>query len=349
MRFINTLCVVLLLASCKKEKPDPVPNTALTNGMLVLNEGLFQQNNSGVSWVSFSDGSVISDYFQVRTGRSLGDTGNDMQRYGGKIYIVVNVSSTVEVLDASTFESQKQILMQANGMAKQPRSIAFSNGRAYVSCYDGFVDVIDTTNLNVVQRIPVGLNPEGLAVSGNYLYVANSGGLNAPSMDSTVSVIDLSTHLETERVTVGLNPGRIIVDSEGDIYVIARGNYANIPSRLVRMDALDHSVQTFGFDASGLAEMGQKFLVSYYDFNSGQSTVGLFSPLTESMENPNYLDLSQVNTLYGIQYRASNDHIYCLDAMNFTNSGYIREYSAAGTYLNSYHVGLNPSKILFYD
>lgn len=344
------MVMVFLLFSCKKEDPEPVVVDQLSNGMLVLNEGLFQQNNSSVSWISFSSGSVLNGFFETKTQRALGDTGNDMERYGGKIYIVVNVSSTVEVLDAKTFTSLKQIQMQEGGVSKQPRALAFANGKAYVTCYDGFVDVIDTNSLNVIQRIPVGLNPEGLAVSGNFLYVANSGGLNTPTMDSTVSVIDLNTHSETERITVGLNPGDVTIDNEGDIYVIRRGNYGSVPSRMVRIDGQDHNVvETLSFDASGISEMGTKFLVSYYNFSTSQSSIGLFNPLTESMETPDFVDLSQVSTLYGVQYHPSTNRIYCLDAMNFTNSGYVRMYSSSGSYITSYHVGLNPSKIVFYE
>jgi YVTN family beta-propeller protein len=68
-----------------------------------------------------------------------------------------------------------------------------------------------------VQRIAVGQNPEGLAVSNGKLYVANSGGLNFPDVDSTVSVIDLTTHTELLKITVGKNPGGVCVDSEGDV------------------------------------------------------------------------------------------------------------------------------------
>jgi YVTN family beta-propeller protein len=350
MRFINLLILALVLFSCKKDNPDPVVVDQLSNGMLVLNEGLFQQNNSSVSWVSFANGAVSNGFFEAKTQRALGDTGNDMKRYGGKVYIVVNVSSTIEVLNAKNFTAIKQIQMQANGIAKQPRSIAFAHGKAYVSCFDGFVDVIDTASLNVIQRIPVGLNPDGLAAKGNFLYVSNSGGLNAPTMDSTLSVIDLTSHTETERITVGLNPGGVTVDDEGDIYVIRRGNYGSIPSRLVRIDGQDHNViETLPFDATSLAVMGQKFLVSYFNFSTSQSSVGLFNPLTETMESPDFIDLSQVSTLYGVHYHAGSNRIYCLDAMSFTNSGYVRVFSTAGNYLASYHVGLNPSKIVFYE
>lgn len=344
MRFISIILFLCgVLASCKKDETPPAVADTLGNGMVVLCEGLFQQNNSSVSWVNLSDQSVVTSFFEAKTTRSLGDTGNDMQRYGGKIYIVVNVSGTVEVLDAHTFAPVKQIAMTG----KQPRSVAFSGNRAFVTCYDGFVDVLDTASLSVVQRIPVGLNPEGLVVSGSKLYVANSGGLNAPLMDSTVSVIDLNTLTETDRITVGLNPGDIEVDGQGDIYVIARGNYGSIPSRMLKITG--QNVQSFSFDASGITRMGDKLLVSYYDYGSGQASVGLFNSLTEQMENPAYLDVSGITTLYGVQYDAGSNTIYCFDAVSFTNTGYVNEYTAGGAYVRRFHVGLNPSKLIRYE
>ena len=166
MRLISLIVIGFVLFSCKKDEtkcPATAPN--LANGTLVLCEGLYQQNNSSISWIDFSSGVIDNSYFVTRTNRQIGDTGNDIKRYGGKIYVVVNVSSVIEVLSASDFTSIKQIQMESGGVAKQPRSIAFYGGNAYVTCYDGFVDVIDTTSLTVTTRIPVGNNPEGLAVA----------------------------------------------------------------------------------------------------------------------------------------------------------------------------------------
>ena len=351
MRLINLFLIVSIFVSCKKEKPEePVVQSTLKSGMVVLCEGLFQQNNSTVSWVDFTNNVVSNSLFEQKTDRQLGDTGNDMQRYGGKIYIVVSVSSTIEVMDAFTFKSIKQIEMIEGSNAKQPRSIAFNGSKAYVTCYDGFVDVIDTTSLSVIQRISVGLNPEGLTVANNKLYVSNSGGLNAPAMDSTVSVIDLNNHIELQKITVGLNPGGMLTDSYGDVYVISRGDYDAVPSRLIRIDSQSDIVaDQFTFDASGLSKMNDKFLVTYYDFSSGLGSVALFNPATELIESANYLNLSNVTTLYGVQFNGSSNKLYVLDAMNFTNTGFVHEYGVGGNYIQNFHVGLNPSKLLFYE
>jgi YVTN family beta-propeller protein len=345
------ILISLLALSCKKKKVvEPEAPQTLQHGMLVLNEGLFQQNNSALGWFNFSDNSYTANFFEQKTNRSLGDTGNDMKRYGGKIYILVNVSSTVEILDARTGNSISQISMISGGTPKQPRYIAFNGSKAYITCYDGYVDVLDTVSLSITNRIQVGANPEGLAVSNGKLFVANSGGLNFPNVDSTVSVIDLGSYQEIARITVGKNPGSIQTDSNGDVYVISRGDYAGIPSRMHRINANTNTlVQSFPFDASSISRFNTNFLISYHDFSSGDNKIALFDPNTETMIYPEYISTSGIQTLYGVYYSDITNRIYCLDAKNYTVTGQVHVFSPNGIFETSYNVGLNPTNILIYE
>ena len=290
MRLLSKLLILFLLVlGCKKKDPVPSSPDHLSNGILVLNEGLFQQNNSSVSWIDLTNSTVSNDFFLAKNDRHLGDTGNDMVLHGGKIYVVVNGSGLIDVLNKNSGKSIKQIPMLNSGINKSPRSIVFNGSKGYISCYDGYIDVLDTVTLTITQRIPVGKNPESLVVSNGKLFVSNSGGLYAPVMDSTVSVIDLVSSTEVQRITVGKNPGRIEVDQQGDIYVITRGDYGAIPARMVRIDANDwNSIQQFSFDAFGIEKMNDNFLITYYNFSTQQSAVRLFDPLSESLINNNF-------------------------------------------------------------
>ncbi len=350
-KILPILLIALLAFSCKKKKvSEPDAPQTLHHGMLVLNEGLFQQNNASLGWFNFSDNSYTGNFFEQKTNRSLGDTGNDMKKYGGKIYVIVNVSSTLEILDASTGNSISQISMVANGTPKQPRYITFYGPKAYITCYDGYVDVLDTASLNITNRIPVGANPEGLTISNGKLFVANSGGLNFPNVDSTVSVIDLGSLQEITRIAVGKNPGSIQTDSNGDVYVITRGNYASIPSRMHRINANTNTlVQSFPFDASGISRFNTNFLISYHDFSSGDNKIALFDPNTETIIYPEYISTSGIQTLYGVQYSDITNKIYCLDAKNYTVTGQVHVFSPNGVFETSYNVGLNPTSILIYE
>lgn len=350
MQFIkySVLLAVLLFASCKKDKPDPeIPVVKLENGFLVLNEGLFQMNNSGLSWVSDSDLSVNNSFFEGKTGRKLGDTGNDMKRYGNKIYVLVNVSSTLEILDAVSGNWLKQLSFVNGNQSKQPRSIAFFGSKAFISCFDGYVDVVDTAVLEVEKRIPVGLNPDQIIATENRIFVSNSGGLNAPLMDSTLSVIDPLNLTEEMKITVGKNPGQLQYVN-GSLFVHVRGNYGSIPSVLKKLDPLTYQlVDIYSFKTLILEKMGSKLLIAYED--NGIVHLGLFNVAANSWEVTDFIDLSGIETLYGIHYESKNDRIYLFDAHGYTVSGEVLEYSSTGSKLREFTVGLNPNALLFFE
>jgi hypothetical protein len=349
MHYIKWFFICALLVSCKKETlPDEEIPSAFKNGLLVLNEGLFQQNNSTLTWIDLADNSTTNDLFLNINNRPLGDTGNDLKRYGGKVYVVVNGSSTVEVLDAQTLESIKQIHLIQNQQGQQPRSIAFSGTKAYISSYDGFVNILDTASLTITQRIAVGNNPEGVTTTGNHLYVANSGGLNFPNVDSTVYKINLST-LEIEHsFHVGANPSQVESDSQGNIYVVKRGNYGSDPSELIFINTSTNTITNLGIPVSTFFKIDDLLYISYYDYNTQQSSVALYDLVNQTLLNNSLITAGSVQTLYGIHAFENGDFI-CFDAQGFTNSGYIKRFHSNGQLMFSIPVGLNPNKLIYYE
>jgi YVTN family beta-propeller protein len=351
MPYIKTLFLsvffVLLLFSCKKDKiEDPKTVAELSNGILVLNEGLFQMNNSSLSWINLSDLSVDNSFFENKVGRKLGDTGNDLKRYGNKIYVLVNVSSTLEVLDATTGKSIKQISFVEGNQTKEPRSIAFFGAKAFVSCFDGFVDVIDTATLTVEKRIAVGLNPDQIVASNDKIYVSNSGGLNAPVMDSTISVINPNTLLEEQKVVVGKNPGKLVV-SNGYLFVHQRGNFGSIPSLLKKINLTTNTVvETYAINPIAFEELNGYIYIVYDD--NGTIKFGKFDVFENSFVSTNLVDVSNIETLYGIHVESKNNHIYLFDAHGYTVSGEVLEYDSNGVFIRKFTVGLNPNSIIVF-
>lgn len=340
--------LVLALLSCK-EDPLPEPdNSEGKRGILVLNEGLYQQNNASLSFID-QDEVLSNDYFLQQNGRLLGDTGNDMIIHGAKIYIVVHASSTIEVLDKSTLKSIQQIQLNYQGANQQPRFVIAKEGYIYVSSYDGFVNIIDTASFLVEERIAVGNNPEGLAISNDLLFVANSGGLNSPNYDSTVSVIDLNTHQVTDEIFIGANLGEMLVDAEGDIYVVKRGDYGTDESELFLLDAQNsYQVSALGLAATSLFLNGNELWVTHLDYSNNLSKIALFNTQQETVVQEDFLPASEFESLYGVF--ADEEFLYCLDARGFTLTGKVKKYNkTSGTFIKEFEVGLNPNTILKLD
>lgn len=340
--------ILILLTSCKKDKSDPTFEGTYKNGILILNEGLFQHNNSTLSWLDLATNEVTKDLFLSINNRPIGDTGNDMLVYGGKIYLVVTGSSTLEVLDKNSLKSIKQISFDYNNLAQEPRNLAFYNGKIFVSSFDGYVTAIDTSSLNVTKRIKVGRNPEGICISNNSLYVANSGGLDYNNVDTTVFEIDLHSLMVVDTFVVGANPGAMIADDYNNVYVVKRGDYGTNPSELVKINTTDKSVVNLGILTTTLAKRGNYLYLSYFDFNTNASKVSVFDCSNQTLINPNFISNQDLTTLYGV-IPFKEDQLICLDVMNYTNSGYLKFFNASGQLTTSFNVGLNPNSIIHYE
>lgn len=218
---------VLFFAACEKNDDpiDKVPEEKIENALLILNQGTMDGNNATLAKYDLEEEALSDNFFLENNERNLGDTANDMIRYGEKIYIVVNGSSTVEVISAKNGKSLKKIDFKNNeGLPKQPRTIIGYDKKVYVSSFDNTVTRIDTSSLAIDGSVIVGRNPEGICAANNKLYVANSGGLDfeGGNFDSTVSVIDIDSFTETEKIEVGKNPFQVFPDHAGNIYVSIR-------------------------------------------------------------------------------------------------------------------------------
>ncbi len=224
---LMALAACVGITSCKEDEEitttytAPVLTTEST-GFLVLNNGQMGQLDGTLSWYDYNTEQVSNSVFLAANGRSLGDTPNRCTVYGSKLYIAVNVSNTIEVVDARTFRSLKQISLANHAVIGEPRDVIGHNGFVYVSLYSGHVARIDTTTLTFDTKVvKVGNNPEIMAISGDYLYVPNS----AYGEGTTVSQIRLSTFENVKTIDGITNPMQMLTDAAGNVYALTGGTY----------------------------------------------------------------------------------------------------------------------------
>ena len=352
------LLVATTILSCKKNNSDILPEILpVRKGIFILNEGGFNQNNSSLSYYDYDGKSLELDIFKRENGRGLGDTGNDIQVYGSKMYIVVNASGTVEVINLKTTKSIKQInLKDVQNVNKQPRSIVFNKNKAFVSCFDGTVAVLDTATLSIEKYITVGNNPEQMAIANNKLYVANSGGLNFPNYDKTVSVIDLTSLIEIKKITIADNPTEVQADQYGDVYVKSAGNYGDINPTLTIIDSKTDLVKTKmdNFSGGNMTIAGDLAYFTLYgspqigDIPPVSGNLKVFNVKTETLEKEKFItDDTFLTSPYGISVDNLTGEIFITDAKDYASKGEVFSFDKDGKKKYSLTVGLLPSAVIF--
>lgn len=359
------LGMLALLASCRHDEmvfPSESEETGGgkgKGGMYVLNEGNMGSNKSTLDYYDFSTGIYHRNIYAERNPNEvmeLGDVGNDIAIYGSKLYITVNCSHKVEVLEAATARKIKQIDV-ANC-----RFLAFEGGNAYVSSYIGPVGVdpnsprggvvrIDTASLTVTGQVEVGYQPEEMAVADGFLFVANSGGYRPPEYDNTITVIDLKTFTPTYNITTEINLHRLKKDRYGNLWATSRGNNADIPSSLIKIskfpDGKYAPAKKFDIACDNFALKGDSLL--YFGQRNGKYTYGTLDILSGE-ELGSFISSTTAGKIirpYGIAVRPETGNIFITDAKNYVSSGTLYCLSTQGEELWNAKTGDIPTAMAF--
>ncbi len=352
--FYLTMFSVLLLTACA-EVNDPGGDDDLlpreAKKLLILNEGGMGHNNSTLVSYDLSTGTTDKDYFRTVNKRGLGDTGNDMLKYGSKLYVAVNVSGTIEVIDAASGKSIRQIPMKTEGGAsKEPRQLASYNGKVYVTSFDDTVTRIDTATLMIDGTVAVGQDPEGIAIRNNRIYVANSGGLNwANGYDNTVSVVDVTTFREEKKIVIGVNPGVVRIDGQGDIYVSVTGDYSTNPGVFRKIDAGTGDVVTIaGINAPGKFVMAGNTAYIINGSYGNPYRVIVYDCLNEQIITESFItDDTAVGTIHNLSVDAFSGDVFITET-DYITPGTLRCFDKNGKLKYTLPaVGINPSVVVF--
>lgn len=351
---ICILFFVIVSVSCKKdpakeEEPQVDEIVKAEQGtpakyIYILNEGTWGNNEASLDRIEIATGAYEHNVFGAQNGRDLGDIANDIQLYGSKMYIVVNNSNTLEVVDPESGRSIQQIFEGLN----QPRYLVGAGAYVYVSSYSDLVYKIDTATFSVVATCNVGRDPEMMAVVGEKLYVVNSGGLDNPNYDTTLSVVDLATFQEVERITVGTNPTKLAKIDDERLLVICNGNYGNEPSSLVVLNTTTGATEKLPFTCTNLLiNNGYAYC---YDFDWSALTAVFYRLNLTTFAKESFVlnGCGDIACPYGIAVNSYNGNIYVTDSQNFLSSGDIYCFSATGALLYKRECGMGPAKVVMW-
>lgn len=367
------LALWLLIAVCAGCRKDPVPLPAevsrveaepgsVMKGFYLVNEGNFNMNKASLDYLDLRNGIYTRNlYGQVNPEitKGLGDVGNDIGIYGSKMYITVNASNKVEVLSVKTGRKLGQIDII------NCRYVTFNSGKAYVSAYlgkigdptapNGIVAEIDTATLSISRSVEVGRQPEEMAIAGNKMYVANSGGYSPSDYESTLSVIDIPTFKVVRNIPVAINLHRVKADRYGDLYVTSRGDYYTIPSKLFVVDThTDQVKKVFDIGVSNLViDDDLAYLYStQFSYITGQNTITyqMIDVKTETLLDTKFITdgtEKSIKAPYGIAVNPQTKAVYVTDAKDYVTPGTLRCYDAQGKLKWSVTTGDIPAHLAF--
>lgn len=365
---------VLLMGTAVMTSCDPAedyPETYLqeySTGAYVVNSGNMYSNiESSLTAIDYASSTATQNVFKTANGRSLGNTANDGIVYGNKIYLAVDQSNTIEVIDKKTKQSIKQIkttdlLGKAEGA--EPRHISADGGKVYFTTYGGYVAAVDTTSFALQKKWQVGSYPEGLVIAHGNIYVANS---NYGKGGGNISCINLSNDkVETKNIEGVNNPTSIYYASnvlyvlDNQYYDASYNAYGENALRAVsfaegksqKVADGNYAVCVTPGATTRMAVVRPYFFVLNAPFGGTPSVSVLAAGSTQAQT----MTLSEMPVSpCGIFVDPLNGHIFVLSYRlgdkgypDYSGNGYVVEYDRAGQKQHEYETGVG-SCAMFFD
>lgn len=332
------LAVSAIFTSCNSDDDNGVevlPKGDYDNGIIISHEGNFQQGNASISFISDDFATVENNVFSNVNGADLGDTAQSITFNDDLAYIVLNVSNKIEVVNRYTFESVATI----NTGVINPRYMAISNGKGYVTAWGDYSDatddavlIIDLATNTVSETIATSYLPEKIIANNNKVFVATGIYGNGNKVD----VINTDTDELDESITVGNSPSSFQLDSNNDLWVLSSENLIEINS------STNEVLQTLTFDDTISSPSNLNFEDGNFYFYAGGSVY-------KQAETATTIDATEILTGLAFYNMSVKDGmLYGVDAKDYVSNGDLTVYDlSTNTLTQTITVNIIPGGVYF--
>jgi len=344
------LLISLLFTGCVKNPsgPDSGDQTIpAASGVYVLNEGNYGDVEGGrlSLYVPARDTVYHSLVEAANSGAHLGSTADDFALFRGRLYVLMSGSERLVIVSASTHVIEKDAYFPGDA----PHSLLIDSVRnvIYITrLFKGSVLIVNLQTLQTEDSITVGQNPLEMLLTGNRLFVCNSG----YGSDNRISVINPDTRSIESTISVGMGPSGIARGSDGMLWVACTGNaYAIplLPGALYRInpntkavvDSIRFADPLGGTIAASVD--GYLYLIgtsaSYYGGSVHRVAISTLGVIQSFIQG----------TYYGIGVDEATGDLFLADAKSFTAAGVVSIYTAGGVLKKTFVAERGPSVFIF--
>lgn len=332
---ILLLGTLLLWTSCFKKKDDPKSNVPGQGSVLVLNEGNFQWGNASVTSYNLATGTYEGgDLFQSANGRRLGDVLQSATRIKNSIWLLLNNSQKIEVVNPDDFKAQ----MTITGLTSPRFACELDNGEVAVSdLYSDSISFVDVSSGQINARVYIKGWTEQMLAQGNNLWVSNQ-------QSGKIYRIAIDQKMVMDSVDIGFGSFSLYEDSQKKIWIATKGNKdLNIPSMI---HCMEPSTQNMLFSEE-LGEFGvQDFFMDEQDrlYYIYSNKLFRFSITDKKLpQTPFYTGPAGI--LYAVESHGSK--VLLCDAIDYVQNGIVTVLDEEGAILSTFHAGRIPNGFLF--
>lgn len=341
---LSALCFGM--SSCDKDEKPPQSVTPIpiisdtTQGFFVTNEGGFMKNEASLSFINLDSNQLFPDVYASTNSEPLGDIAQSVTKINDDLYVVVNNSAKIVVINPLTFVKKGEI----TGLGSPNNIISGSVNHAYVTdLFGGPISVVNLSTKTVVKSIPCpGSTGEMLNLNGK-TYVTNSS-------SSYLYVINHTTDAISDSILVGQGAATIQDDLAGNLWIgfgqLYDANYNVIEQgKLKKVSPLSKTVTlNLPLVSGGIRKLRmnkEKNILYFINKDLFKMSVAASSlPVGPFYSN-------SPSSFYGLGVDLNSNSVYVTDPKDFSSTGTVFQVNSAGVLTNTFFTGIIPGEFYF--
>ena len=313
MKLLNIAIGLVLFAliSCKEDKPSEPLNIG-SKRIFVINEGNFQRANASLSVLNKETHATNHDVFKTINNRMLGDVFQSMAKYKDYLYLVVNNSGNIEVINQNDLKSVTTFTNLVS-----PRYLCFYQDKAFISdLYSNQVSVLQAKTGVLLKTIACkGWTEQMILTHFNEIAVTNPFARALYFINPELEVI-------TDSVNIGYGSVSLVQDRDSILWVSTRALASeSLVPRLYQIDSEKKLVLKYfdlPYEASRLTLNNTKDTL-YFLMNNALYR----HPISKGILDVKVPLFNAAHNLYGLGIDPETGYIYLTDAKDFNQKGEI--------------------------
>jgi hypothetical protein len=337
-KFVFTL-VIISMGCCK---PDLTSVSDFNDGMLILNEGTFTFGNASLDFYKHSKDSLFQNVFSSQNkDAKLGDVGQSMVENDSLIFIVVNNSQKIEVVNKKTLKSIRTI----TGFGS-PRYLHLLDGtRALVTeLYNQKVHMIDFTQGTIIKSFESFGWTEKMIQNEGQVWIQVRKLPSATTISGGYMIYDIASDKMTS-IKLDYQPISICIANNFLWSIIQKQDksYELLGHDMTIFDAIPHPIKFAETENPNFLIVKNNAL--YFAKQNKIFSIDISNPQAELVAQE-FISNSDISTIYGLQYSSLRSTFYIFDPKDYTKRGDVFIYDDKGTFTKKIKANVIPSQIL---
>ena len=352
---IFILGLLLAFVSCNGDDPVTPKEHNIAKGLFVLNEGMFTNANSSLTFYDPEADTVENNLFYRVNLSPLGDVANSMMMDETGMYIVVNNSKYIYKVDPMTMKYKSKL----DGFVLPRYMLSINKNKAYVS--DQGLTGLWIVNPETMQNtgfIELGNTTEKMIRVGDEVIVTNWSNYYQPeTSNSTIQFVNVETDELVGEMTVAAEPNTIVKDKNDNVWVLCSGGYMppSEPALFCINPVTREIIKRFDFaigdypTAMDIDNEGENL----YILNGSYANLHLYKmsinddvlPTTPFIYSQQSTD-DEPRTFYNVILSEDGD-VYITDSKDHSQNGEVLRYRSNGEFITSFSAGIAPKAMMF--